>query len=89
VSLRGLGDTLRGLRVALWASDPMCPSSAAVAERVSAVARALAAQGAVVDDAARPAFSAEHSHTVFSALLASAMAARLPDDEFGAAGDTG
>jgi amidase len=82
VALGGLGESLRGLRVALWTSDPMCPSSAAVAERVTAVARALAAQGAIVDDAARPAFSPEHSHTVFSALLASAMAARLPDDEF-------
>jgi len=47
-----------------------------------AVADALGPAGATVDDRARPDFSAEHSHTVFSALLSAAMAARLPDEEF-------
>ncbi len=73
---------LSGLRVAVWKTDAICPSSAAVAARVDAVATALAGQGAQIDDAARPAFNAEHSHEVFSALLASAMSARMPDEAF-------
>lgn len=70
------------LRIAVWKTDAMCPVSAAVGDRVDAVATALAGQGALIDDAARPAVDADHSHAVFSALLASAMSARLPDAEF-------
>lgn len=77
-----LDTPLAGLRVGLWRSADICPTSAAVAERVSAVANALAGQGAVIDDTVRPDFTPEHSHEVFSALLASAMSARLPDEEF-------
>jgi len=43
------------------------------------VAKALAAQGAQVDYEARPSFSAEDAFFVYSGLLFSAMAARLPD----------
>jgi amidase len=70
------------LRIAVWKTDPMCPVSADVAARVDAVAAALAAEGATVDDSARPAFESSHSHGVFMALLLSAMSARLPDAQF-------
>lgn len=80
--LPGLQGPLGSLRVAVWKTDAMCPVSAAVAGRVDAVVAALAAQGARIDEAARPEFSAEHSHEVFSALLAAAMSARLPDEEY-------
>lgn len=73
------------LRVAVWKTDAMCPSSRDVIARVEAVAAALAGQGAVIDESARPDFSAEHSHETFSALLSAAMAARLPDADFAAA----
>lgn len=82
VDLPRLAEPTTALRVAVWRDDPMCPVSAAVRERVDAVAAALAGQGASVDDQARPEFSAEHSHGVFTGLLASAMSNRLPDDEF-------
>jgi amidase len=82
IDLEGLTKPLSSLRVGLWTTDPQCPTSAAVAERVEAVAHALAAQGAKVDDTARPAFSAEEGHEVFSNLLWSAMSNRLPDAEF-------
>jgi amidase len=82
LDLPTLDTPLSGLRIAVWRSDAMCPSSAAVAARVDAVAQALAGQGATIDDAARPAFSAEHSHQVFSALLSAAMASRLPDADY-------
>jgi amidase len=70
------------LRIAVWKTDPLCPVSAAVAARVDAVAAALAGEGAAIDEAARPAFSAERSHQLFSGLLSSAMSARLPDADF-------
>ena len=72
----------RTLRIAVWQTDAMCPVSAAVAAKVTAVAAALAAQGATVDFEARPAFSSAHSHQLFSALLMSAMAGRFGDDEY-------
>ena len=84
LDLPNLDAPLSELRIAVWNSDPLCPSSAAVAARVDAVAAALAKQGAHVDDQARPDFSAEHSHTVFQALLSAAMSARLPDADFAA-----
>ncbi len=84
VSLRGLHEPTSALRVAVWDSDSMCPSSTAVAQKVRAVAAALADQGAAVNDTARPEFSPEHSHELFNALLASAMSARMPDADFAA-----
>ena len=77
-----LGQPTAALRIAVWRDDALCPVSAAVRGRVDAVAAALAGQGARVDDAARPAFSAEHSHGIFMGLLHSAMSARVPDAEF-------
>jgi amidase len=55
-----------------------------VARRVRAVADALATHGALVDEEARPQFSAEDTHTVFSGLLLSAMSARMPEGQFAA-----
>jgi amidase len=83
IDLPSLDGPLSGLKIGIWASaDPFCPTSAAVAGRVQAVADALGRAGALVDDRARPDFSPQHSHEVFSALLSAAMAARLPDDDF-------
>ena len=70
------------LRVAVWKTEPICPVSAAVQAKVEAVAAALAAQGAAIDNSARPAFTAEVSHGLFAALLTAAMSARQPDAEF-------
>ena len=82
LDLPGLDTPLSALRIAVWRDDPMCPVSAAVRERVDAVAAALAAQGAHIDDQARPDFSPEHSHRVFQGLLHSAMAGRFADDDY-------
>jgi amidase len=85
LQLASLATPTANLRIALWADDAACPVSAAVRDRVQVVAAALAAQGAHVDDAARPDFTAAHSHGLFQGLLTSAMSARMPDDEFAAA----
>jgi amidase len=82
VDLPALTGPTSALRVAVWRDDALCPVSAAVLARVDAVAQALAGQGAVVDDSARPAFAAAHSHGIYQALLHSAMSARLPDADF-------
>ncbi len=84
IELPGLTQPNSALRIAVWPDDALCPVSAAVRDRVHAVAQALAGQGAQVDDRARPDFSAEHSHHSYLALLHSAMSARTPDAEFAA-----
>jgi amidase len=83
IDLPTLATPLSSLRIGVWASaDPFCPTSSAVGGRIQAVADALGRAGAAVDDKARPDFSPQHTHEVFSALLAAAMAARLPDEDF-------
>jgi len=83
IDLPTLKEPLSDLRIGVWASaDPFCPTSDAVGARLQAVAGALARAGAKVDDKARPDFSPQHSHEVFSGLLTAAMAARLPDEDF-------
>ena len=82
IDLPALTEPTRALRVAVWRTDALCPVSAAVQARVDAVAQALAGQGARIDDTARPAFEAAHSHAVFQGLLHAAMSARTPDAEY-------
>jgi amidase len=82
IDLPALTEPTRALRVAVWCNDALCPVSAAVQARVDAVAQALAGQGARIDDTARPAFEAAHSHAVFQGLLHAAMSARTPDAEY-------
>ena len=84
LDLPGLAEPTAALRIAVWHDDLLCPVAAAVRDRVDAVAQALAGQGAQVDSGARPGFDAEHSHGLFQGLLHSALAARMPDDEFAA-----
>ena len=73
---------LARLRVAVWANDPVSPVSRETQARVLKVADALAQAGASVNYEARPDFGAQHSHTVYSALLWSIMATGLPDSEY-------
>jgi amidase len=84
LALPSLDRPLQGLKIGVWATDPMCPTSTAVSLRLKAVVSALAAAGADIDDAARPAFASDHSHEVFTGLLLSAMAARMTDEAFAA-----
>ena len=80
--LKGLDKPLSSLRVAVWHTDPLCPSSADVAQRVEAVAQVLAQAGAAIDAKARPGFTAAHSYAVFRGLLRPAMSARAPQAAF-------
>jgi amidase len=58
----------KGLRVAVWLDEPMAPVDIRVSEGVRAAARALEGTGAVVDEAARPAFRFEEAYEVFALL---------------------
>jgi amidase len=81
--LPALTKPVSALRVGVWSTDDLCPSSAEVRARVEAVAQALAVAGAQVDAAARPAFDAVHSHAVYVSLLHAAMASRAPKAAYG------
>ena len=82
IDLPRLTGPVSDLRIGLWMSDPFCPTSLAVADRIQAVADALGRAGARVDERARPAFDPAHSHHVYSSLLQAAMSSRLPDVVF-------
>jgi amidase len=86
-TLRREAVALKGLRVAVWGDDPLCPVSAGVKGRVGAVAEALRHAGAVVSEDARPGFDAAAAHATYQDLLQAALANRIPDDDFARAVD--
>lgn len=55
----------RGLRVALWADDPVAPVDVSVREAVERAARLLADAGAHVSETARPAFDFADEFEIF------------------------
>ena len=64
-------DALKGLRVVLWADDPLAPVDASISDRVAALGAALQKAGAIVSDSARPGFSAQLSHETYMPILSS------------------
>ncbi len=82
--LQPLSKPISALRIGVWDSDPICPASAEVGARIDRVASVLTDAGAQVDRAARPDFTAEHSHRTFQGLLMAAMGSRMPAAAFAA-----
>ncbi len=74
--------SLADYRVAVWRDDDLAPVSREVAERVDAVAQAVAQAGGAVDPTARPDFDVREAHDVYQLLLQSNMAARQSDAEY-------
>jgi amidase len=74
--------SLKGLRVAVWANDPFAPVDAEIAARCSDVGEALARLGAKVSATARPQIDPGQSFFVYSNLLAAVTEAGVPDDEY-------
>lgn len=69
--------SVRGLRVAVWLSEPeLGPVDDEVTERIEAAAAALADAGATVDFDARPNFDPTVAHMTYLRLLMAAMAPR-------------
>jgi amidase len=75
-------DGIRGMRIAVWQDDEMCPVSAEVRARVGLVARMLQDRGATIDMDARPDLSSDRSHSTYQRLLQATMASRMPDDDY-------
>jgi amidase len=67
-----------GLRVALWAEDPFAPADQSVRDKVNEAARRLEAQGARIDDQARPAFPFAEAFEVFALYNHAAVGWGLP-----------
>jgi amidase len=80
IDLPELHGPISDLRIGVWMSDPMCPTSAQVGARIQAVVDALGQAGARIDERARPDINPGESHATYSALLHAAMSARLPDE---------
>jgi amidase len=70
--------TADGLRIALWNDDPFAKADAGVRDGVRKAARLLEAQGAVVDEIARPAFRFEEAFEVYALLNHAIVAYGLP-----------
>ncbi|RFB78156.1 amidase [Methylovirgula sp. 4M-Z18] len=69
----------KGLRVALWLDEPLAPVDRLVAEAVRDAAGLLEGAGAIVDPAARPAFSFAEAYEVYAVLNHALVAFGLPD----------
>jgi amidase len=68
-----------GLRVALWLDEPCAPVDAAVADAVRKAAIMLEKAGAIVEPAARPAFSFEEAWEVAAILVHALIGMGLPE----------
>jgi Asp-tRNA(Asn)/Glu-tRNA(Gln) amidotransferase A subunit family amidase len=58
----------------VWATDPLCPTSVEITAASQAVAEALRAAGAVVDESARPDIDMRENMKVYSTMMASSAA---------------
>jgi amidase len=68
----------KGMRVALWASDPFAPTDSSVSAAVVEAARRLADMGAHVDAAGRPGFSFAEAFELFALYNHGIVAYGLP-----------
>ena len=76
------GRSLKDLKVAVWRNDEQAPVANEVEARVELVAQALRDAGATINEEARPAFDADHTHAVYEDLLHSTMSSRMPDEPY-------
>ena len=72
-------DSLRGLKVAVWASDDMAPVSIDTQHQIQRVATALEELGAQVDYQARPTFDVRKAHMTYESLLTAVMSSAQPE----------
>jgi amidase len=67
-----------GLRVCVWFDDPFAKADSLVREGVMKAARLLEAQGAVIDETARPGFTFEEAFEVYALINHAIVAYGLP-----------
>lgn len=68
----------KGLRVALWSHDPLVPTQREVSRGVERAAAALAADGAIIDEGARPDIAFADVFENFALMNHALLAAGLP-----------
>ncbi|MSP41856.1 MAG: amidase [Alphaproteobacteria bacterium] len=73
------GKPLRGLRIAAWIDDPICPVDRTVGDQLQALLDSLAKAGAIIDDKARPDIDPRRAFATFVRLLMSVMATGFPE----------
>ncbi len=74
--------SVSGLRVGLWADDPMAPVSSGTAATVTGFAERLGELGAEVHNEIRPDLSTESLHDTYLGLLSPVMMAGVPEAVF-------
>ena len=74
-------DSLKGLRVALWATDELAPVAKEIEERVLQVGQQLEAAGAIVSADARPELDVKKAHIVYTSLTQATMASAAAPSE--------
>lgn len=70
---------LKGLRIAAWIDDPICPVDRSVGDQLQSLIDALARAGAIVNDKARPDIDARRAFGVYAQLVMGVMAAGFPE----------
>lgn len=68
----------KGLRVALWANDPFAAADSSVRAAVEEAARRLEANGAIIDETARPGFAFAEAFELFALYNHGIVAYGLP-----------
>ncbi len=71
-------DSLKGLKVALWADDEMAPVTKEISDRVLAAGETLQRLGATVSTRARPNFDVRQAHMTYQSLLTAVMSSAQP-----------
>lgn len=74
--------SLRGLRVALWPENEVCPTDPEIVGRLDELATFLEREGAVVGRATRPPLDDAESFGLFGQLLVAALSGRASPEEF-------
>ncbi|MCZ6656595.1 MAG: amidase family protein [Gammaproteobacteria bacterium] len=74
--------SLRGLRVALWADDPVAPVDSEISTRVHEIGERLDKLGATVSDSARPGFAAQVYNDTYLGILQGIMSGPASDLKF-------
>lgn len=69
---------LKGLRIAAWIDDPVCPVDRPVGDRLQNLLDALGKAGAIVNDKARPDIDASRAFATYTRLLMAVIASGFP-----------
>lgn len=70
---------LKGMRIAAWLDDAVCPVDRATGDRLQMLADALARAGASVNDKARPDFDAKFAFATYTQLLMAVIGTGFPE----------